>query len=105
MLIRVAARIDVLIPETLAISQTNQYDPNPEPRIQVREWHVVAKTTEKNPDAEFLLVVRPWKVAETENVPQTDVTWERDGNELVVQAVVDGNVRTIRFGGAAVVVE
>jgi hypothetical protein len=65
---------------------------NPQPKIDVREWHVVAKTTEKRPDGEFLLVVRPWKVAEMESVPKTDVIWKRDGNELIVEAVVNGKV-------------
>jgi len=102
---KVACRLDVLIPETLEITQTNQYDPMPEPRITIREWHVSAKTTEKKPDAEFLLVVRPWKVAETESVPKTDVSWKREGNELVVEAVVEGKVRTVRFGGEKVTVK
>ncbi|MCL2711246.1 MAG: DUF4962 domain-containing protein [Planctomycetaceae bacterium] len=103
---KVAARLDVLIPEKLEITQTNQYDPNPDPqpRFAGREWHVTAKTPEKKPDAEFLLVVRPWKVAETETVPQTDVTWERDGNELAVKAVVDGKMRTVLFGREKVIV-
>jgi hypothetical protein len=101
---RVACRLDMLIPETLEISQTNQYDPNPAPHITIREWHVVAKTPEKKPDAEFLLVLRPWKVVETETVPQTNVTWKREGNEVVVEAVVNGKVRTVRFGGEKVTV-
>ena len=95
---KVAGRLDVLIPETLEITQTNQYDPNPQPRITEREWHISAKTTEKNPDAEFLLIVRPWKVAETETVPQTDVSWRRDGDELILEAVAGEKKRTIRFG-------
>jgi len=102
---KVACRVDVLLPEKLEITQTNQYDPNPMPRITIREWHVTAKTTEKKPDAEFLLVVRPWKVAETESVPQTEVTWKREGNVLVVESGVDGKSRTVRFGGEKVTVE
>ena len=101
---KVACRLDVLIPETLEISQTNQYDPNPQPKITVREWHVVAKTPVKKQDAEFLLVVRPWKVAATEIVPQTGVSWKRDGNELVLEAAVNGKVRTVRFGETKVAV-
>ena len=102
---KVACRLDVLIPEKLEITQTNQYDPNPQPKIKVRDWHVVAKTPVKKADAEFLLIVRPWKVAETETVPKTDVSWKRDGNELVLDAVVDGTVRTIRFGETVKVVK
>ena len=103
---KVAARLDVLLPESLEITQTNQYDPNPDPqpRFAGRDWHIVAKTPVKQPEAEFLLVIRPWKVAETEAVPQTDVTWKRDGNELVLEAIVDGKVRTVRLGGEKVTV-
>ena len=103
---KVACRLDMLIPEKLEISQTNQYDPNPQlPSMDnIREWHVVAKTTEKKPDAEFLLVVRPWKVAAAEAIPKTDLSWERKGNEIVVTAVVDGKVWTVRFGGDEVTV-
>jgi len=94
----------VLMPETLEIMQTNQYDPNPLPRITAREWHISAKTTEKKPNAEFLLIVRPWKVAETETVPQTDVSWKREGDELVLEAIVNGRERIVRLGSEAVTV-
>ena len=101
---KVACSLDVLIPETLEMMQTNQYDPNPQPKVTVREWHVVAKTVEKKPEAEFLLVLRPWKVAKTEAVPKTDVLWKRDGSDLVLEAVVNGKVRTVRFGSETVTV-
>jgi hypothetical protein len=48
----------------LAFEQTNEYDPNPIPRIKLREWHLTAKTTQKRKSMEFITVYRPYKVAE-----------------------------------------
>ncbi len=92
---KAACRIDLLLPEKLEFTQTNQYDPNPQPKIKVREWTLTATTPEKKSDAEFLLVVRPWKVAATDSVPQTDVSFKRDGEKLVLTAVGGGKTKTI----------
>ena len=44
--------------------QTNEYDPNPRPRIKLREWHLTARTARKRKSMEFITVFRPYKVAE-----------------------------------------
>jgi len=46
----------------LSFEQTSQYDPNPRPRITLREWHLTARTTQKERDMEFLTVYRPYKL-------------------------------------------
>ncbi|MDY0354653.1 MAG: DUF4962 domain-containing protein [Sedimentisphaerales bacterium] len=48
----------------LAFEQTNEYDPNPRPRITLREWHLTARTTQKAKDMEFITVYRPYRTAE-----------------------------------------
>ena len=46
----------------LTFDQTNQYDPNPRPRIKLREWHLTAKTEDKKKNMEFITVYRPYKI-------------------------------------------
>jgi hypothetical protein len=60
----VACQIDILAPEGLTFTQTDQYDPNPRPRIKLREWHLTAKTAEKRQKAEFVAVYWPHRAAD-----------------------------------------
>jgi len=50
--------IDFLAPAGLSFTQTNQYDPNPRPRITLREWHLTAATVEKKKQMEFVTLYR-----------------------------------------------
>ncbi|MFC1762751.1 DUF4962 domain-containing protein [Planctomycetota bacterium] len=54
----VHCQIDFYTPEALSISQTNQYDPNPRPRIKLREWHVTASTIVPAQDMSFVTLYR-----------------------------------------------
>jgi hypothetical protein len=58
----VACDIKFYSPNKLVFTQTNQYDPNPRPRIKLREWHLTARTTRKTKEMEFITVYRPYKV-------------------------------------------
>jgi hypothetical protein len=58
----VACEIAFLTPQKLTFAQTNQYDPNPRPRIQLREWHLTAKTAERASHMEFVTVYQPHKL-------------------------------------------
>ncbi len=51
--------IDFLAPDGLTFSQTNQYDPNPRPRVTVREWHLTATTPGLRDRMEFVALYRP----------------------------------------------
>jgi hypothetical protein len=51
--------IDLLAPAGLKLRQTNQYDPNPRPRVKLREWHLTASTPSKHKTLEFVAVYRP----------------------------------------------
>jgi hypothetical protein len=58
----VVCDIDFLTPLNLSFKQTNQYDPNPRPRITLREWHLTATTPEKKKQMEFVTLYRPHRV-------------------------------------------
>ncbi|MDH7568475.1 MAG: heparinase II/III family protein, partial [Armatimonadota bacterium] len=55
----VACGVDLMTPTGLSLRQTNQYDPNPQQKIRVREWHLTASTTEKQKQVEFVAVCTP----------------------------------------------
>ncbi|MEE8451043.1 MAG: DUF4962 domain-containing protein [Thermoguttaceae bacterium] len=59
----VACEISFLAPEGLSFTQTDQYDPNPRPRITLREWHLTAKTPTKARQIEFITLYRPHRIA------------------------------------------
>ena len=56
--------VDFLTPDVLSFRQTNQYDPNPRPRIKLREWHLTATTPEKSNRMEFVTLYRPHRVSD-----------------------------------------
>jgi len=60
----VQCAIDLVMPSGLTFSQTNEYDPNPRPRVKLREWHLAASTPEPERNVEFLAVYRPHRVSE-----------------------------------------
>ena len=61
----VACEIAFLTPQGLAFDQTNEYDPNPRPRIKLREWHLTARTTERERHREFVTLYRPHRARDT----------------------------------------
>jgi hypothetical protein len=54
----VACDIDIMLPEGLGLSQTDQYDPNPRSRVKLREWHLTASTQRRQARAEFVAIYR-----------------------------------------------
>jgi len=58
----VVCDINFLTPTGLQFEQTDQYDPNPRPRIKLREWHLTGKTTEKQQKIEFVTLYRPGRI-------------------------------------------
>jgi len=60
----VVCDIDFLTPTGLSFEQTDQYDPNPRPRITLREWHLTAKTPKKSKRKEFITLYRPHKLSD-----------------------------------------
>jgi hypothetical protein len=58
----VACDIDFLAPSGLSFKQTDQYDPNPIPRIKLREWHLTATTPQKKKSIQFVTLCRPHRL-------------------------------------------
>ncbi|MBC8873396.1 MAG: DUF4962 domain-containing protein [Planctomycetes bacterium] len=86
----VVCAIDILAPNDLAISQTNQYDPNPWPQIKTREWHLTATTPAKTKTCEFLALYRPHRA--DQSVPKTAELKRIDGGYVLKAGVSDGKV-------------
>ncbi|MGB2864706.1 MAG: DUF4962 domain-containing protein [Sedimentisphaerales bacterium] len=84
----VVCDIDFLTPSSLSFEQTDQYDPNPRPRITLREWHLTAMTPEKSKRMEFVTLYRPHRVAD--DVPN-EATLERiEGGYVLKAKLSDG---------------
>jgi hypothetical protein len=61
----VVCDIDFLPPGDLTFRQTNEYDPNPRPRIKLREWHLTGVTPVKRKTVEFVTLYRPYRAGAT----------------------------------------
>jgi uncharacterized protein DUF4962/heparinase II/III-like protein len=86
----VSCEIDILAPVGLTLSQTDQYDPNPWPRIKTREWHLTATTPSKTKTCEFVALLRPHRAAQS---PPGKATLEPiDGGYLLEAQLSDGKV-------------
>lgn len=72
--------VSLLRPENLKISQTDQFDPPPRDRVQLREYHVTAETTIPREEATFIAVLRPHR---TGDVPKGDPVLVDDGTIVV----------------------
>lgn len=51
-------QVTFLRPEALHITQTDQYDPNPRPRVSLREWHATASTIDPAREVSFVTLYR-----------------------------------------------
>jgi hypothetical protein len=89
----VVCDIDFLTPSSLTFSQTNQYDPNPRPRIKLREWHLTAKTEDKKRQMEFVTLYRPHRASDS--LPD-EVSLERiEGGYLLKAKLSDGELSAL----------
>ena len=89
----VVCDIDFLAPETLDFTQTDQYDPNPRPRITLREWHLTATTREKKQTMEFVTLYRPHRISE--DLPSTALLERVDGGYVLTAELSDGNLTAL----------
>jgi hypothetical protein len=84
----VVCDIDFLAPSALTFSQTDQYDPNPRPRIKLREWHLTATTEGKKKRMEFVTLYRPHRLED--RVPDESSLERIKGGYLLKAKVADG---------------
>ena len=80
--------MSLLHPENLKISQTDQFDPPPRERVQLREYHVTAETTMPREDATFIAVLRPHRAGD---VPEGDPVLMDD--ETIVVPLPNGELK------------
>ncbi len=80
--------IAFLAPESLQLTQTNEYDPNPRPRIKLREWHLTAETPIKAKQVEFIAVYTPHR--KTDSPPPTPRIERVDGGYVLTAKLADG---------------
>lgn len=67
----------ILEPQGLEFTQTNQYDPNPHDNITLREWHLKATTAQKTRAVRFVSV---YNFAPRGEVAQVNWTTREDGD-------------------------
>ncbi|MCF7668440.1 MAG: DUF4962 domain-containing protein [Verrucomicrobia bacterium] len=82
--------IEFLTPQKLEFSQTDQYDPNPRPRINLREWHLTARPTGKHEHMQFVTLYRVHR--ETDSIPEDAELVSKDGGLILKVALDDGEV-------------
>ncbi len=87
---KVVCPIDFLVPEGLELRQTNQYDPNPRPRVKLREWHLTATTGEKRKAVEFLVLLRPQRAGD--RLPSKAELSRVEGGYVLRAELSDGEV-------------
>ncbi|MBN2295338.1 MAG: DUF4962 domain-containing protein [Pirellulales bacterium] len=88
----VGCKISILHPDGLELSQTDQYDPNPRPRVKLREWHLSADTTSPAEKMEFVTLIRPYRI-------DAKVAKPKDAN---LKSVDDGYVLTAKVPAGTV---
>ncbi|MGI6417942.1 MAG: DUF4962 domain-containing protein [Thermoguttaceae bacterium] len=89
----VVCAIDLLAPERLKFTQTDQYDPNPEPQIKVREWHLTAATPEPLNRVEFVALFRPHRSRQA--VPRKAQLEPVRGGYVLTAELSDGRVQAL----------
>ncbi len=62
---KAACKANFLWPQNLNLSQTNQFDPPPRPRIKLVEYHLTAQTPAKNKAMSFVTVLRPHRAGQS----------------------------------------
>ena len=85
--------IDFFTPSDLTFKQTNEYDPNPRPRIKLREWHLTATTPEKSKRTEFVTLYRPHRTRDT--LPKDAILRQIEGGYTLKVKLSDGEFVTI----------
>ncbi len=83
--------IDFLSPGNLTFSQTNQYDPNPRPRVTLRQWHLTATTETIEGPCEFVTVYRPRNSGQ-------DTTYKADLKKGTDAYTLDIDMNGLSFG-------
>jgi hypothetical protein len=82
--------VSLLHPADLKISQTDQFDPPPRDRIQLKEYHVTAETRTPKKEATFIAVLRPHRIGD---VPEGGVVMAED--QVIHIPLSDGKLEVV----------
>ena len=91
-----AARAAFLWPKNLTVTQTDQFDTPPRPRIKLVEYHLTAATKEKSDHATFVTVLRPHR---STAVIEGESRIEENGEEYKVKVPLRDGVVMFRLAG------
>ncbi len=84
--------ISFLAPAGLKLEQTDQYDPNPRPRVSLREWHLTGATPDPTSQMEFVTMIRPYRQGEADTA---EVEFQQRDEGYVVKIATDREQTTI----------
>jgi len=101
-------RVSFLVPQGLAMSQTDRFEPPPRPRIKLVQWHLTAATPQPATRAEFVTLCRPYRTGvappEEATVTRTDYGYRLDATlregRVVVGLRTDDRTRLTLEGSA-----
>ena len=65
--------VHLLLPETVTISQTDRYDPEPESGQWANTWHLTASTTRPEAQGQFLTVLLPHRIGREAALPKVEL--------------------------------
>ena len=82
-----------LTPQGLNFRQTDQYDPNPRPRVKLREWHLTAETPSPARQLAFVTLYRPHR--KDQPVPQQATLKPISGGYFLSASLSDGSIRAL----------
>ncbi|HIE50764.1 MAG TPA: DUF4962 domain-containing protein [Armatimonadetes bacterium] len=85
-----ACRVAFLAPEGLKLTQTDQFDPPPRPRIKLVEYHLTARTSKPAREMQFVTLLRPHRVGEA--VPEEATLEPTEGGYLLRAQLAEGEV-------------
>jgi hypothetical protein len=105
-----AMDVHLLLPEALKFTQTDEYDPEPEPTkgSWVNTWHLTASTATPSRDAYFLAVLLPHREGAEDELPSVELLRgagsvgvrlkASDGAQDIVAFRVDQRVKVVACG-------
>lgn len=89
----VCCKIHFFAPEVLSFHQTDQYDPNPRPRVSLREWHTTASALEPGKDMSFVTLYRVYR--QGDRPMHQDTFQETQQGYVLTASVKDGTLTAL----------
>ncbi len=91
-------RVEMLAPDGLAVTQTDQFDPPPRPRVRLVQYHLTAATDEPAREQQFATLIRPHRAGAE---PASGGAFERGANCGAIRATLADGEAIMLFRTAA----